>query len=154
MSRWRWTPTPNSQGGTRMKFQKSLYAVGALLLLFSLTALSSAQGRRDYDRRDEGNWQQLGRSYVDGRNDHDVITVNTGDSFRSLQLEVEGGTIEFQRVIVHFENGADHALDVRDRISNGQRTREIDLPGDRRRIRSVEFWYSNGSWRSRPSVTL
>ena len=132
-----------------MNFQRSTYVVGSLLLLFSLTVVSSAQGRRD-----EGRWQQLGRSYVDGRNDHDRIVVNKNESFRSLQLEVRGGTIEFRRVVVHFDNGADHDIDIRDRISSGGRTREIDLPGDSRRIRSVEFWYSKGNWRSRPYVNL
>jgi hypothetical protein len=132
-----------------MNFQKSIRVVALLMMLLSLTVASRAQGRRD-----EGRWQQLGRSYVDGRNDHDRIVVNNNESFRTLQLEVKGGAIEFQRVVVHFENGADHDIEIRDRISNGGRTREIDLPGDRRRIRSVEFWYSKGGWRSRPYVNL
>jgi len=132
-----------------MNFQKSIRVVALLMMVLSLTGASRAQGRRD-----EGRWQQLGRSYVDGRNDHDRIVVNHNESFRALQLEVRGGAIEFQRVVVHFENGADHDIEIRDRISNGGRTREIDLPGDRRRIRSVEFWYSKGGWRSRPYVNL
>lgn len=133
-----------------MDFQKAIRVCGLLLLLFSLNIASGAQGRRG----DEGGWQQLGRSYVDGRRDHDRIVVNNGGSFRALQLEVNGGTIEFQRVVVHFDNGADHQLEIRDRIPAGGRTREIDLAGDRRRIRSVEFWYSKESWRSRPYVNL
>ena len=137
-----------------MNFQKSIRVGGLLLALLSLTVVSSAQGRRDYPGRGEGRWVQLGRSYVDGRNDHDRIAVNSGESFRSLALEVRGGTIEFQRVVVHFDNGADVDVEIRDRISSGGRTREIDLPGDRRRIRSVEFWYSKGGWRSRPYVNL
>jgi hypothetical protein len=136
-----------------MNSQRLICAVGSLLLLVSLAAVSAAQGR-DYDRRNEGRWQQLGRSHVDGRNDHDRIVVNNGEWFRSLQLEVRGGAIEFQRVVVHFDNGADHTLDIRYRIPDGGRTREIDLPGDRRRIRSVEFWYSKEGWRSRPYVNL
>ena len=136
-----------------MNSQRLIRAVGSLLLLVSLAAVSAAQGR-DYDRRNEGRWQQLGRSHVDGRNDHDKIVVNNGEWFRSLQLEVRGGAIEFQRVVVHFDNGADHTLDIRYRIPDGGRTREIDLPGDRRRIRSVEFWYSKEGWRSRPYVNL
>src|ERR1041384_5335116 len=136
--------------GKSMNLQRSIYVVGSLLVLFSLSVVAAAQGRRNY----EGQWQELGQSNVDGRNDHNRIIVNNNERFRSLALEVRGGTIEFQRVVVHFDNGADHQLDLRYRISNGQRTREIDLPGDRRRIRSVEFWYSKEGWRSRPSVHL
>ena len=96
----------------------------------------------------------IGQSHVDGRNDHDRIMVNRRESFRALQLGVKGGAIEFQRVVVHFENGADTELEIRDRIQAGGRSRSIDLPGDRRRIRSVEFWYSKERWRSRPYVNV
>jgi hypothetical protein len=74
--------------------------------------------------------------------------------FRALQLGVRGGAIEFHRIVVHFENGGDSDLEIRDRIEDRGRTRTIDLPGDRRRIRSIEFWYSKERWRSRPSVNV
>jgi hypothetical protein len=139
-----------------MNYPKLVRFGSLLFLLFSLNIITDAQGRRDYNRRRgyESRWEQLGRSYVDGRRDHDRIFVNHRGSFRQLQLGIKGGTIEFQRVVVHFDNGGDHELDVRDRIRQGEKTRVIDLPGDRRRIRSVEFWYSKDSWRSRPSVNL
>ena len=133
-----------------MSFQRFIRLSGLLLLLFSAGIVAEAQGGRQY----QGRWEQLGRSYVDGRSDHDRIAVTNPASFRGLQLEVRGGSIEFQRVVVHFENGADHELAIRDRIPNGGRTRVIDLPGDRRRISSVEFWYSQERWRSRPYVNL
>jgi hypothetical protein len=133
-----------------MSFQRTIRVCSLLLLLFSLSIAADAQGRRG----DEGRWEQLGRSYVDGRNDHDRIVVNNRESFRALLLEVRGGSIEFQRVVVHFDNGADHELEIRDRIADGGKTRVIDLPGDARGIRSVEFWYSRERWRSRPYVNL
>lgn len=133
-----------------MIFQRSIRAGSLLFLLFSLIVAADAQGRRGNEDR----WETLGRSYVDGRRDHDQIVVNNRQSFRALQLEVRGGTIEFRRVVVHFDNGADNELEIRDRITNGGKTRVIDLPGERRRIRSVEFWYSQERWRSRPYVNL
>lgn len=134
-----------------MIFKKLIRAGSFLFLLFSLNVAADAQGRQGYDSR----WEQLGRSYVDGRRDHDTIAVNNAASYRALVLEVRGGTVEFQRVIVHFENGADHEMEIPDRITDGRRTRVIDLPGERRRIRSVEFWYSQNRFqRSRPYVNL
>ena len=133
-----------------MSIHKLIRVSSLLFLLFSLSVAADAQGRRGSDDR----WETLGRSYVDGRRDRDNITVNSNESYRALQLEVTGGTIEFQRVVVHFESGADQEVEIRSRIPIGGRTRVIDLPGDRRRIRSVEFWYSQGRWRTRPSVTL
>ena len=134
-----------------MTFQRLTRVGSLLLLLLSLTSAADAQRRRG----NEGGWVMLGRSYVNSRGgEHDTIVVNNRMNFQSLQLEVKGGSIEFQRVIVHFENGQDHVLEIRDRIPANSRTREIDLPGDRRRIRSVDFWYSRESWRSRPYVNL
>src|SRR5436853_2637674 len=77
----------------------------ALLLTFSVAA--------DAQR---GRWQSLGTAYVDGARDHDMIRVNARGAFTALQLGIKGGEIEFQRVVVHFENGGQQELEVRDRI--------------------------------------
>jgi hypothetical protein len=127
-----------------MNLQRSIRVAVSLLLLFSFSVASNAQ-RRD---RDEGRWVYLGQSHVDGKADHDTIRVSAG-WFRAIQMEVRDGAIIFQRVVVHFENGEDHRVEVRDELRAGERTRAIDLPGDQRRIRSVELWYERGNWRSR-----
>jgi hypothetical protein len=57
-------------------------------------------------------------------------------------------------VIVHFGNGGDMRVQMRSVIPDGGQTRIIDLPGDRRLIKSVEFWYAKASWNRRPTVTL
>ncbi len=46
----------------------------------------------------------------------------------------------------HFENGADSDVAIRDRIPAGGQTRALDLPGDNRRIASVEVWYGKADW--------
>jgi hypothetical protein len=135
-----------------MNLQKSIRVALSLLLLFSFSVASNAQRRRD---RDERRWEYLGQAHVDGRSDHDNIHVNARGGFRAIQFEVRDGAIVFQRVVVHFENGEDHRVEVRDRLRAGERTRAIDLPGDRRNIRSVELWYERGNWRSRrPTLKL
>lgn len=132
-----------------MTMQKSFRIIGLLFLLGSFSFIAEAQGRG------QGRWQYLGQSNVDGRADHDNIRVNAAGAFRSIQLQVSGGTIEFNRVVVHFENGADVEVSVREQIRAGGKTRAIDLPGDRRRIQSVEVWYERGNWgRRRPSLRL
>ena len=132
-----------------MTMQKSFRIIGLLFLLGSFSFIAEAQGRG------QGRWQYLGQSNVDGRADHDNIRVNAAGAFRSIQLQVSGGTIEFNRVVVHFENGADVEVSVREQIRAGGKTRAIDLPGDRRRIQSVEVWYERRNWgRRRPSLRL
>jgi hypothetical protein len=134
-----------------MKFHKTLYVVGLLILVSGLTLATNAQRRGNVQER----WQLLGQSNVDGARDHDNIRVNSRETFRAIQLRVQGGEIDFQRVVVHFENGADTEVEIRDRIRAGGQTRAIDLPGDNRRIESVEVWYGQGNWgRRRPTLRL
>ncbi len=108
---------------------------------------------RAQERR--GEWAYLGESHVDGMRDHDKIKVDrTPESFRAIQFRVEGGTVEFDRILVHFRNGsaADRLMHVR--IASGGETRAIDLPGDRRIIKNVEIWYHKDSSGTRPTVSL
>ena len=126
---------------------KKIYLVSAVALLFVL-ALSVSSDARE-------RWAYLGSAHVDGRVDHDSIHVGGGDGrFRAIQLRVSGGAIEFQRVVVHFGNGTQEELIIRDRIPSGGVTRPIDLPGERRVIESVELWYSKAPWEHRPKVSL
>ena len=100
-------------------------------------------------------WTYLGESHVDGDHDHDKIHVGKHDGrFHAIQLRVNGGAIEFDRVVVHFGNGTSEELSIRTVIPDGGRTRVIDLPGERRVIENVELWYSKAHWEHRPQVTL
>ena len=128
--------------------QKKIRLIGLVLVLMTCGLASNAQR---YSSRSEF----LGQSHVDGKNDHDKIHVDSNERFRAIQLGIKGGAIEFYRVVVHFENGQDHDVQVRETIRAGSKTRPIDLPGDRRRIRSVEFWYGKPRWGSgRPTLNL
>ena len=126
--------------------QKTLLAVGSIFLLLTTASFAQRHGARG--------WQYLGQAHVDGHSDHDNISVS-GGRFRSIQLRVENAPIEFDHVIVHYENGGNEELRVRQVIPPGGHTRNIDLRGDRRNIRSVELWYGKAAPRSsRPRVTL
>src|SRR5262245_39500870 len=113
-----------------------LAAIFSLLTLGGLTA--SAQ---------RGNWAYLGEANVDGGNDHDKIKVGGGKgTFRALQIQVERAAIDFEYVVVHFENGGNDRLEIRGRVPAGRRSRVIDLKGNNRAIDSVEIWYARGNW--------
>jgi hypothetical protein len=100
-------------------------------------------------------WDYLGNAHVDGRVDHDLIRVGRSEGrFRAIQLRVNGGSIEFDRIIVHFRNGTSEQLLIRSRVPSGGVTRPIDLPGERRVIEGVELWYGKDNWRRRPEVRL
>ena len=131
------------------------WLVGLVVALAFGASLYAQDRDRDRDRDDEGRWAFLGSRHVDGHRDHDVISVGMRDGkFRAVQLRVEGGAVDFHRVVVHFGNGTSEEIAFRERIPDGGRTRPIDLPGDRRIIRSVELWYGKENWLRRPKVDL
>jgi len=116
-----------------------------LLLILALTTIAFAQ-----------KWEYLGEANVDGAVDHDriVVTAAKGE-YRAIQIRVEKGAILFDHVVAHFGNGSSDPISIRSRIPAGGKTRVIDLPGNRRVIESVEFWYESGNWASqKPKVRL
>lgn len=106
-----------------------------------------------YARREQ--WQYLGDSHVDGSQDHDSIKVGrSAGTYRAIQLRISGGAINFERVIVRCGNGSQEDIPIRARIPDGEQTRVIDLPGERRIIQSLDLWYGKENWRRRPKVSL
>ncbi|HWO01552.1 MAG TPA: hypothetical protein VNS63_19995 [Blastocatellia bacterium] len=132
----------------RTMFKRSILVLTALLMVSDLVLAASPQ------RYGGGRWEYLGQAHVDGNSDHDKISVKADGTFRAIQMEVQDGAIDFIRVVVHFENGGNYDVPVRYRVPSGGRTRVIDLPGDRRDIRSVELWYQKANWKRRPIVKL
>jgi hypothetical protein len=130
-----------------MSLGKRARIAGFVLVLAGLTQVAYAQ---------RGRWLLLGTAHVDGQADHDNISVGIRDGrFRAVQLRVKGAAIEFMRVVIHYGDGEPEEIAVRDRIPAGGQTREIDLRGRDRYIRSVELWYARGSRDSRrPEVRL
>jgi hypothetical protein len=128
-----------------MRVTKNLFAAIAVMLMLA-TASYAQRG---------GGWQYLGEAHVDGRTDHDNISVGQQGRFRSLALRVENGPIEFDHVIVHYGNGHTEQLRVRQVIPAGGQTRNIDFRGDRREIVSVELYYGKARRNEgRPVVRL
>jgi len=118
-----------------------------LVLAFGLGSVAVAQ---------EGRWEYLGEANVDGGRDHDEIRVTRAKgAFRAIQIKVERGPIEFDRVIVHYSNGSSEPSEIRSVIPAGGQTRVIDLPGERRVVRGVEFYYSRARrFEHKPKVRL
>jgi hypothetical protein len=123
-----------------------------LLPLVILLAVAIAQAQPG-----RGGWTILGEAHVDGAVDHDriVVTAARGE-YRAIRFRVENAAIEFSRVVVHFGNGTSTPIALGNKIRAGDQTRVIDLPGERRVIESVEFWYGRGNMRNpeRPKLTL
>ena len=82
-------------------------------------------------------WDEVGRVDVGFRGDRETRDVRFGGAVEGLQLRAEGNDINCRSVRARFGNGADREI-FRGRLRQGDST-NIDLPGDRRNLRSLSF---------------
>ena len=120
-----------------------LRTLGILALAVVMGCAPSRAGAR-------ADWDLLGTRQVNDRADHDIIAVSysRGD-FRRIKFSVQRASVDFHRVVVHFGNGSDQRVELRNTIKAGGESRAIDLEGNDRIIRSVEFWYDANTIRGR-----
>jgi len=112
-------------------------------------------GARDHGAEPGGNWHKLGERWVDGAHDRDVIAVGAREgSYRRIMIVVEQSPLEMYDVTVNFTDGGRYTPATRHVFGANTRSHVIDLPGNRRTIRSVEFSYGNlpGHGRARAEV--
>lgn len=115
-----------------------------ILLMIVLPLSSLAQG---------GRWVYLGERLVNDRLDNDIIAVTAakGD-FSAVQIRVKGAAIDFHRVVIVYGNGRRQEVELRHTIGAGNASRVIDLAGDDRVIRSIEFWYDAKTLKGRKAL--
>ena len=87
-------------------------------------------------------WEKLGQRKVNFKADRDEIGVGTYEGFYdALQVKVRNGAINMLRMVVHFGNGETQEIELRSNFTDGSVSRVIGLPGNRRMISKVVFWY-------------
>jgi len=91
-----------------------------------------------------GKWKKLGERNVDGKVDKDTITVGADDgTFTAVQIKVEGSTLRMFDMKIFFGDGTVQDVATPTVFDKDTRSRIIDLPGNRRVIKRVEFKYGN-----------
>ncbi|HEY0990320.1 MAG TPA: hypothetical protein VGD80_24880 [Kofleriaceae bacterium] len=127
-----------------------------LIVLFAaLGAIAAGAGTAHAQRWDSKGWVKLGEREVNGRVDHDRITVGRHDGkFTKLTLYVEKSDLELLDFEITFGNNEKFHPEVRHVFREGSRTRVIDLPGDERTIKTIDLRYKNlpGGGRARVEV--
>lgn len=100
-------------------------------------------------------WTMLGETVVNGNRDKDKIMVSRADGkFRQLTVVVLDSDLEMLDMEVKMGKGKPFSPNVRQVFRENTRTRVIDLPGDDRVIKWIEFSYRNlpGGGRARVQV--
>lgn len=101
-----------------------------LLITLLVTVSSSARG-----------WEKIGERTVNLLTEKDVIYCALKGKFRALKFKVEDAPVEFLSVNVEFATGENQRIPIKQRIRTGGETRAIDLRGNKRVIKKIEFVY-------------
>jgi len=105
-------------------------------ILFAVVSANAAQPR--------ARWESLGQREVDFRNDRDRIEVGRREGrFRQIQVKVTKAPIEIFDMVVTMENDETFRPKLRQRFTEGSGSRIIDLPGERRAIKRIDFSYKS-----------
>ena len=87
-------------------------------------------------------WELLGAKKVDYGLDRDEITVTAREGvFTALQVKVKRSPVNMQKLVVHYGNGETEDIELRNNFRAGSESRVIDLPGNKRVIQKIVFWY-------------
>jgi hypothetical protein len=87
-------------------------------------------------------WERLGGRDVDFKGDRDSIQVGKNEGrFKQLQIRVKDAPIEISDMVVTFGNDEKFSANLRERFAEGTGSKTIDLPGERRAIKRIDFRY-------------
>lgn len=127
---------------------RAILGLAAIAVLALGTSAGAQRGRQD-------NWVALGEKNVADRADHDTIEVG-GDrgTFTAVRFDVLRHAVDFHRVVIHFRNGDDQKVELRNSIPAGGSSRVIDIDGPNRVIRSIDFWYDAKTMRRGVTATV
>lgn len=98
-------------------------------------------------------WELLGMRKVNYGLDRDEIVVTRAEGvFTALKLKINRSPVNMHKLVVHFGNGETEEIELRENFSAGSESRVIDLPGNKRIIRKVVFWYDTKNIANRKGV--
>jgi len=120
------------------------------------TQISFSQEVRAGKPGTPGSWRIIGTTVANYTADHDAIII-TGpfDNFRKIKFKVTDAPLHLMRLQITYDNGQIQNVETRHNIRQGGESRAIDLPGNVRRIRRIDFWYDTASlFRGKAKVTV
>ena len=126
-------------------------AILAPMFMFAMAFITTKHEKTTFD-----NWRELGRVSAGHNGDHDIIHIDgKHDTFRKLKFRVTNSPLNMKKMVVVYDDGAPENIEVRNEIPKDGESREIDLKGGKRKLKSVEFWFdTKGILNGKAEVTL
>ena len=91
-------------------------------------------------------WVKLGEKSVNFKLDHDTIGATGKGKVREIHMRVMYAPIKFTKVVLHYKDGDQMALDYLEDVQVGIDSRSITIEGDGHVIKSIEFWYKTDAF--------
>lgn len=132
-------PVPQSSGARR----RLLFGLAAGLLA-PLPAWSADEDDEAGFRiggRPGRRWRMIGEKQARRSLDRDEIRVAADRAYSAIRLRVFHAPVEMLSLRIRFRNGQTREIELRQFIERGGASRIIDLPGERRFIDRIVFWY-------------
>ena len=86
-------------------------------------------------------WVLIGQKEANYGPDRDVLKVTGNDIFKAIKIKVTDAGLDMMDMDIYFENGEKFNVAIRKNFKQGEESRVIDLPGNRRRIDRISFLY-------------
>jgi hypothetical protein len=101
-------------------------------------------------------WVLLGEQQVDHKTESDRFVIgNKTGKFRQLRVTVQGAPVTIDRMVVTFSDNKQVTPNLRHDFKENSHSRDIDLPGEARALKEVEFTYrSTGATGTKATVAL
>ena len=125
---------------TSLKPSNRMTMITAMLLaVVAVLALARARAvAADPKEDDEKDWKVMGNAKLEKKGGTATIEVGAKEGLvKRIKFEVRGTDVEFKKVTVTYEKGDPEEVEIRDKVSRGEKTRAIDLEGGNRVIKKV-----------------
>lgn len=86
-------------------------------------------------------WRMIGEKQARRSVDRDEIRVSADRTYTAIRVRVFHAPVEMLSLRIRFRNGQTREIELRQFIERGGASRIVDLPGERRFIDRIVFWY-------------
>ncbi len=115
---------------------KSIIMIKQTLLISTLIMVGIALSSFDMSK-----WRIIGQKEAAYDLDRDVLFVKGNDIFSAVKIKVVDAGLNMKDMDIHFENGQVQHVPLQKNFHQGEESRVIDLPGNKRRIEKITFLY-------------
>lgn len=133
----------------------AMFCLSIMMMIGSISFASNPETTR-LQGEQAGEWEKLGSRVVDMKADHDVIMVTAKEgAFTKVRLRIMKAPIHLLNINIVFRNGDNKNVVFNKKFAAGSFTRVIDLPGNKRIIKSVKLNYKSiPAGKGRSVITL